>query len=52
MTVHATATPRPARLEDADAIARIYDQGIEDRIGTCDALRLCSSLIGTHCRRS
>ena len=27
-------TSRPATLEDADAIARIYNQGIEDRIAT------------------
>ena len=26
--------PRPARLEDARAIARIYNQGIEDRLAT------------------
>ena len=26
--------PRPARAEDADAIARIYNEGIEDRLAT------------------
>lgn len=27
-------TSRPARLEDAEAIARIYNQGIQDRVAT------------------
>jgi L-amino acid N-acyltransferase YncA len=27
-------TSRPARLEDAEAIARIYNEGIEDRVAT------------------
>ena len=26
-------SPRPARSEDAEAIARIYNEGIEDRLG-------------------
>ena len=26
--------PRPARPEDAEAIARIYNEGIEDRLAT------------------
>jgi phosphinothricin acetyltransferase len=34
MTVQIRAVPRSARLEDAEAIARIYNQGIEDRIAT------------------
>ena len=34
MTVHTTAIARPARREDAAAIAFIYNQGIEDRIAT------------------
>jgi phosphinothricin acetyltransferase len=34
MTTQATATARCARREDAADIARIYNQGIEDRIAT------------------
>ncbi|HXM58176.1 MAG TPA: arsinothricin resistance N-acetyltransferase ArsN1 family A [Candidatus Dormibacteraeota bacterium] len=29
-----TLAARPARLDDAEAIARIYNQGIEDRVAT------------------
>jgi phosphinothricin acetyltransferase len=32
----APVTIRPATLEDADAICRIYNQGIEDRIATLE----------------
>jgi L-amino acid N-acyltransferase YncA len=34
MSVQASAVARPARRQDAAAIARIYNQGIEDRIAT------------------
>jgi phosphinothricin acetyltransferase len=34
MTAGTTAIPRAARRDDAAAIARIYNQGIEDRIAT------------------
>lgn len=35
MTVRtADLTARPARPEDAEQIARIYNQGVEDRVGT------------------
>jgi phosphinothricin acetyltransferase len=34
MTVQITAWARAARREDAEAIARIYSQGIEDRVAT------------------
>ena len=34
MTPEQAAVPRTARREDAGAIARIYNQGIEDRIAT------------------
>jgi L-amino acid N-acyltransferase YncA len=31
--------PRPARSEDAEAIARIYNEGIEDRLATFETRR-------------
>lgn len=34
MTAPASTLARPARREDAEAIARIYNEGIEDRIAT------------------
>src|SRR5690349_18859547 len=34
MVVAPMFTARPATQADADAIARIYNQGIEDRVGT------------------
>lgn len=34
MTVQTAAVARPARREDAEAIARIYNHGIQDRIAT------------------
>jgi len=34
MTAQPRAVARAARREDADAIARIYNQGIEDRVAT------------------
>jgi L-amino acid N-acyltransferase YncA len=34
VTAQTIAVARPARLEDAASIARIYNQGIEDRIAT------------------
>jgi len=34
VTAQTAARARAARREDAAAIARIYDQGIEDRVAT------------------
>ena len=39
--------PRPARPEDAEAIARIYNQGIEDRLATFETrLRSAADVAG------
>jgi phosphinothricin acetyltransferase len=36
MTALVTCRMRPATLDDADAICRIYNQGIEDRVATLE----------------
>ncbi len=41
-----TTTTRPARLEDAAAIARIYNQGIEERIATFETEPRSTEQIG------
>ena len=39
--------PRPARPDDAEAIARIYNQGIEDRLATFETrLRSAADVAG------
>jgi L-amino acid N-acyltransferase YncA len=56
MTTQTASVARPARREDAAAIARIYNQGIEDRIATfetelrttADIERLLDERLGRH----
>jgi phosphinothricin acetyltransferase len=38
MSVSATLRARPARLSDAAAVTHIYNQGIEDRVGTFETV--------------